>query len=432
VRRLLLCLFHVCLFATQIPAQVSEHNLIYSIPSPPPNYPQTKSGFYFTKDSSYLSVVEKDELPAARFCKKLKRIDFLDSKKLNIENTVSHLKEMPLLISVGFVSCNLRRFPQEITALINLRSLAVVADSFVSIPASIGQLKELEFLDLGDDLYGGNALASLPNEMGALKKLRYLFLFGNNLTVLPESFTALPIEELRLRYNSFSSIQSISVVGSLRELDLSDNPLTEFSALGALVNLEELKLGGSGIRFIPPSFKSLLRLKSLYLGRNPQLDTDISFSVLAELKTLAYLNLDYSGWQRLPASIASFPALASLSLMHNKQLDLAQTCRLLKPIKSLRSLDLTACGMQSLPAEIGQLTQLTHLRLAMNELQGVDEICSLKNLVHLELFGNPMNTADNCLRDLKQLQKISFPYRMHPKQREKIKRLLPNVEISYI
>ncbi len=422
----------ISFFATQILAQVSEQDLIYSIPSPPPDYPQTKSGLYFTKDSSYLSVVKKTDLPEARFCKKLKRVDFLECRNLNIEGTVLLLKEMPLLVSVGFVSCNLRRFPQEVTSLINLRALAVVADSFATVPSSIAQLKELEFLDLGDDLYGGNALESLPNEMGALKKLRYLYLFGNSLTELPESFTALPIEELRLRYNSFSTINSICVIGALRELDLSDNPLTEFSALGALVNLEVLKMSGCSIRFIPPSFKYMHRLKSLFLGRNPRMDTDVSFAVLAELKTLEHLNLDYSGWQRLPVSIGSFPVLASLSLMHNQQLDMAQTCRLLKPIKSLRSLDLTDCGMRSLPVELGQLTQLTHLRLAMNELQGVDEICSLKNLEHLELFGNPMNTADNCLRDLKHLQKVSFPYRMHPKQREKIKRLLPNVEISYI
>ncbi|MGL4596942.1 MAG: hypothetical protein ACRCYO_05415, partial [Bacteroidia bacterium] len=128
----------------------------------------------------------------------------------------------------------------------------------------------------------------------------------------------------------------------------------------------------------------------------------------------------------------TFPVLASLSLMANPQLDLAQVCRTLKPLASLKHLDLTNCGIRTLPPELEELTQLTHLRLGLNELMSVDEICALRNLEELELFGNPMNAADNCLRDIKPLRKISFPYRMHPKQREKIKRLLPNVEVSYI
>ncbi|MGL4598651.1 MAG: leucine-rich repeat domain-containing protein, partial [Bacteroidia bacterium] len=372
MRFLFLLLFIIS--AIPVLAQVSEKELVFSIPSPPPDYPQTKSGFYFTKDSSYLSVVEKTDLPAARFCKKIKRVDFLECKKLSLEKTVVRLQEMRMLVSLSFVSCNLRAFPESVTALINLRSLTVVADSFATLPVSIQRLNQLVFLNLGDDLYGGNALESLPEEIIALKKLRFLFLFGNNLKRLPEAIEYLPLEELRLRYNALTDVDALAVVSTLRELDLSDNPLVEFSALGALQNLEVLKMSGCDFRYIPASFSQLLRLKSLYLGRNGGLDADASFLFLAKLPALDFLSLDRCGWSRLPKLLGTFPVLASLSLMANPQLDLAQVCRTLKPLASLKRLDLTNCGIRTLPPELGELTQLTHLRLGLNELMSVDEI----------------------------------------------------------
>ena len=59
--------------------------------------------------------------------------------------------------------------------------------NLISLPESIGNLVNLQELDLG-----WNNLISLPESFGNLVNVRKLHLWGNKLTSLPESFGTIP------------------------------------------------------------------------------------------------------------------------------------------------------------------------------------------------------------------------------------------------
>ena len=104
--------------------------------------------------------------------------------------------------------------------------------NLLSLPESIGNLVNLQELDLG-----WNNLISLPESFGNLVNIRKLHLWGNKLTSLPESFGNLV---------------------NLQELDLSDNPLVSLSN----ISLEVLR-----IAYIPTD-DLLSKGQSLFLSHN--------------------------------------------------------------------------------------------------------------------------------------------------------------------
>ncbi len=103
-----------------------------------------------------------------------------------------------------------------------------------SLPAEIGLLIKLEYLDLSS-----NKLQSLPAEIGLLKNLQILHLYNNELK-------SLPVE--------------ISRLINLKNLGLPDNKLESLPAeIGLLTNLQILDLYNNKLQSLPPTFSKLQR-----------------------------------------------------------------------------------------------------------------------------------------------------------------------------
>ncbi len=115
----------------------------------------------------------------------------------------------------------LKRIPAEIGQLHKLKYLDLSDNQLTELPVQIGILANLTWLDLSN-----NRLVSLPSEIGQLSKIEWLHLVGNRLNVLP-------IEICRLAY--------------LTELELLDNPL----------NSPPLEVAQKGIKFIRQYFAEL-------------------------------------------------------------------------------------------------------------------------------------------------------------------------------
>lgn len=101
-------------------------------------------------------------------------------------------------------------FPAEVCELTHLNRLRVPNHSFTQLPETIGNLRDLEVLDLA-----GNRIHTVPPAIGELEKLRKLNLSGNSIESLPDS---------------------ISRLKNLKVLELKDNPLAE----GELRRLKQL------------------------------------------------------------------------------------------------------------------------------------------------------------------------------------------------
>ena len=137
--------------------------------------------------------------------------------------------------------------PATIGQLTNLRFLDLSHQRFSGqLPESLGQLAKLDTLELSNCRFEGNIPASLGNIAG----LKYLSLAGNKLTgEIPQSIGKLTkLKELWLRRNELSgSIPNLSALQDLKQLGLEKN-----------------KLNG----VIPQSLSELKNIYVIYLGEN--------------------------------------------------------------------------------------------------------------------------------------------------------------------
>jgi len=165
---------------------------------------------------------------------------------------------------------NLTTLPSVIGQLKNLEKLDLNNNNLTTLPPKFGQLKNLQSLYLSY-----NNLTTLPPKFGQLKNLQSLYLSYNNLTTLPSVIGQLKnLKVLLLRKNKLDTLPSkIGDLKNLEELDLSNNNLTTLPP--EIVNLRNLKylyLGKNNLTVLPPEIVNLRNLRLLYLGKNPNLD----------------------------------------------------------------------------------------------------------------------------------------------------------------
>ena len=182
----------------------------------------------------------------------------------------------------------------------------------------------------------------MPPEIGELKSLTTLVLFGSQLTEIP-------IEITRLK--------------KLTELYLINNPLSELpSEILELTSLTKLFISENHITQIQPKIKELKNLRELYIIESQLMQVPSEISELKEITTLVI-----SGTQ-----------LAQLSSEIGK-------------LKNLIKLDLSGNKLMRVPPEIGELKSLTELDLSRNHItQLPSEIIKLTNLNTLKLSENPL------------------------------------------
>jgi Leucine-rich repeat (LRR) protein len=172
--------------------------------------------------------------------------------------------------------------------LTNLRELDLSClENLKALPPEVGKLSSLEKLvfDCGN---GGSMNISLPEEIGNLKGLRVLRLYG---AMDPREFEKNPLPPSRFK------------------------PLPE--GIRKLTGLKELDLGRNGLPYVPPQISSLESLEVLDLSFN---EIDELPEFMGNLKRLRVLALEGNGGIRLPASMSQVSGLRITA--GNNRLDL--------------------------------------------------------------------------------------------------------------
>ncbi|XP_057964697.1 MDIS1-interacting receptor like kinase 2-like isoform X2 [Malania oleifera] len=320
----------------------------------------------------------------------------------------------------------------------------------ISLPYSIDNLNlnprminfssfpNLELLDLsGNDLQG-----SIPYEIGALQKLKYLNLSYNNFydELPPLSFSNLTqLVDLDLSYNAFSiSILSLmSNLTNLISLNLSDNILAgPFpSSLALLKNLKELHLGSNNlIGPLPSSLGDLMNLTSLFIYSN-HIDGSIPPEI-ESLKKLEHLDLGFNKFLAPIAPLGHLISLKTLQLHFNQlsgsippQIGNVRNLSILNladnmlrgpitPLCHLTNLEILNLGSNqisgSIPVEIGNLKNLEQLSLENNMLTGpITPLCHLTNLEILNLGSNQISGSIPLeIGNFKNLEQLSLENNM--------------------
>ncbi|KAJ1275495.1 hypothetical protein BS78_05G139900 [Paspalum vaginatum] len=258
---------------------------------------------------------------------------------------------------------------------LDLSKCASLSDDILMLPDSIGELKQLRYLNAPKILV-------LPECIGKLSNMTYLILWGSSISKLPNS-----IGELK----------------SLRHLDLSYckyiNQLpVSFCNLSALIYLD---LAESSVRALPES--------------------------IGELKSLRHLDLSYcTAINQLPASTGELKNLRHLDLSdcHN----ISGLSEWLGRLTRLEHLNLRGCSeYEVLAGQLGGLAKLQHLNLffATNNLRDMDlscfagkgersisvtdSICELSNLEHLDMSGNrDLCRIPDAIRNLSKLHTLNL------------------------
>lgn len=141
------------------------------------------------------------------------------------------------------LSCGLTQFPSEIYEL---------ADT-------------LEILNLS-----GNALSSLPDDLGRLHKLRVIFCSDNQFAAVPEVLGQCPhLEMVGFKANRIRHLPAAALPVALRWLILTDNQLEILPAeLGQCVRLQKLMLAGNRLQHLPDEMVACRNLELLRISAN--------------------------------------------------------------------------------------------------------------------------------------------------------------------
>jgi hypothetical protein len=161
------------------------------------------------------------------------------------------------------LACGLTEFPREIFEL---------ADS-------------LEILDLS-----GNALASLPDDLPRLHKLRIIFCSDNQFTELPAVLGACAaLTMVGFKANRIRTVPPASLPPQLRWLVLTGNEIETLPAeLGRRPLLQKLMLAGNRLRALPVELAQCQRLELLRIAANQLTEFPAWLLRLPRLTWLAY------------------------------------------------------------------------------------------------------------------------------------------------
>ena len=273
----------------------------------------------------------------------------------NCDNLQKNLGNLKVLKKLYLIGTTIKELPLSIEGLTALTFLTLKdCKNLMCLPSTICCFKLMECLDLSRC----SNCENLPENLGNLKGLKYLYLSGTSIKELPsliEGLTVLTFFTLKDCKNHVSLPSTICSLKLLECLDLSgcsncDN-LPE--NLGNLKSLMELFLSGTAIKELPTSIDGL---------------ADHTFLTVKDCKNLVCL----------PSTICSLNLLECLDLSGCSNCN--KLLGKLGNLQGLKKLFLGGTTIKELPSSIENLKALTFLSLkdCKNFVCLPRTICNLK------------------------------------------------------
>ncbi|KAJ0032657.1 hypothetical protein NQD34_002738 [Periophthalmus magnuspinnatus] len=315
---------------------------------------------------------------------------YLHNNNLTNSNLPEHMFNGSNSLEVLAMSSNLlTEVPRNLPA--SLHQLHLKSNRLRAIPAgAFENLSNLRELHLQDNLLSSQGIG--PMAFSDLKRLEYLDLSNNNLSVVPSGLPK-SLLMLHLEKNSIHSIpaDSLSSLRSLEYLVIHNNKLRSRTihpaAFQGLKKLHTLHMYNNLLERVPRGMPR--RATTLMLLHNSI--SEIGRNDLALLHTLTELNLSYNRLSSNKLHQEAFRKLRNLST-----LDLSGNSLHVFPLglpRSLQTLEINNNQLSSIPhGALSGMDKLNRLALSNNQLklnsayQGA--WLELSTLITLDLSGN--------------------------------------------
>jgi len=210
-------------------------------------------------------------------------------------------------------------------------------------------------------------LKTIPKELKICTEIRYLDLFGNSISEIPDWFFQFKkLEHLSLKNNSLKELPTIVfTIENIKYLSLADNQIQEINGhyFSNLLNIEKVDIGYNQITSIP--------------------DNRI------EYPKCKYLSIKGNKLEKFPKAISDAHTLEKLDLSENKINSIDDDA--FDGLENLVELDLSFNELRYLPTSIGKLTKLKRLNLSGNKINSLPrEFENLTSLEFLDFDSNPI------------------------------------------
>ncbi|XP_043195066.1 leucine-rich repeat-containing protein 40-like isoform X1 [Amphibalanus amphitrite] len=185
----------------------------------------------------------------------------------------------------------LEQLPEQTGDCLDLELLDVSHNCLTSLPSGLGYLHRLTRLAASD-----NRLTSLPDEIGSMTSaghhgggMRHLDLSRNSLTALPASMGQLyQLEVLDLRQNQLTELPELTDCHALKELHVGFNQIKEMSVelVESIKSVVTLDLSNNKLEALPDEISCLQRLERLDLRNNDLAVPPLRLCLLPLLKSV--------------------------------------------------------------------------------------------------------------------------------------------------
>ena len=243
-------------------------------------------------------------------------LEFINFSKNEIENlpaSIGKLKNLRYLDCAENVLDNLDFL--DCGGMESLEDLVVYTNTINKLPQSIGKCKNLIRLELNT-----NAVKFIPKEIGNCLLLEEFVCHSNNIFVIPETMKNLVnLKNLDFNKNHIFEIpEELYSLSNLRILMLRNNDITQVSfRISQLTSLKILDLADNKLEFLPEEICDL-RLDALWLATN-QADS----TVLKNLTKVSGLPVDgVVNWNGSGRKLVSSYLLPQAKFMKDKERDL--------------------------------------------------------------------------------------------------------------
>lgn len=286
-----------------------------------------------------------------------------------------------------------------------------------------------------------NELKNLPEFMGELRKLEFLYSQNNHITEIPSLVGCNALKEIHLGSNSITTINDefCQSLPQLKVLNLKDNKLTEISnEIVLLRSLSSLDVSNNLLEQLPSSLAMLSHLSSLQVEGNPlkTIRRDIvqcgtarilkslrseriseqstvklaeicdNFPDKYEMERHRTLNLSLKELVDIPQAVFEDAVAANVSCINLSRNKLSSIPEALKCTSSVvTELDLSVNLLKDLPDFLSQFSHIHYLNVSNNLIEDLPESLGLLITIReINIASNRLTSLPNCLYELTNLE----------------------------